>query len=79
MIHLKDMLRDPHVQGVIARSWRRPDFSTVYFQWTCGGCGERVTCEDADSLYTSFNHEACGYETPTVDGDLGFKLTLREE
>ena len=78
---ISELYADPHTADVIAKA----DYvmslgSTVFFKWTCGGCGERVTCSTPDTLFTSFAHEDCGYVTKTIDGNLGFLVVteLRE-
>ena len=74
---IEEMLADPHVAEVVEKFQLRPANSTAYFKWTCGSCGERVTCDQPNSLFTSFIHEDCGYETRTQDGDLGFLLVMQ--
>lgn len=78
MATIENMLLDPHVLEVLTKAESTPEGSTVYYKWTCQGCGERVTCDIPNSLYTSFLHVDCGYETLTVEGNLGFLLLIGE-
>ena len=45
---------------------------TVFFKWTCGGCGERVTSNEPNTFTTTCLHEEkadgsrCGYVTNTL-------------
>lgn len=79
MNSIEAMLLDPHIGEVLAKAQEvvAGGRATIYYQWTCRGCGERVMCDDANSLYTSLTHLDCGYETPTIDGDLGFALLMK--
>lgn len=73
---IEEMFLDSHVAEVWAKVQNTPENSVVYYKWTCGGCGERVTSDQENSLFTSFIHLDCGHETKTVDGNLGFALLL---
>lgn len=73
MNNLDALLSDAHAMEVkekadwwIERGWK------VYFKWTCAGCGDRAVADTANSLHTSYRHDECGHETPTIEGDLGF-------
>lgn len=43
--------------------------AAVFFKWTCGACGERVTTETPNVIYTSGEHQDCtvtpGFVTDT--------------
>ena len=77
MDNIEEMLLHAHVAEVWAKAQATPPGSTVFFKWTCGGCGERVAADQDNTLHTSYLHTDCGYETRTVDGDLGFALLLK--
>ena len=36
---------------------------TFYQKWTCEKCGERVTGNNPNALYTEGHHEECGHTT----------------
>ena len=36
---------------------------TVYQKWTCENCGDRVTGNEPDKLFTHGHHEDCGHVT----------------
>ena len=74
MSAIEEMLLNPHVAEVWAKAQATPPNSTVFWKWTCGGCKERVASDEENILHTSYKHLDCGYETRTVDGDLGFAL-----
>ena len=75
---IRELLADQHVADVYAKAEYVMSLgNTVHFKWTCKGCGERVMCETPDSLFTSFIHEDCGYETRTIDGNLGFLMIAK--
>lgn len=56
------------------------------FKWTCLGCHQRVTFEEANAIYTKAEHtekldgSTCGYVTDlvahTLEADLGYQLVL---
>lgn len=74
--NLEKLLSDPHVMEVVERAHASREMgATVYFKWTCRGCGERATVNKANTLTASFIHEDCGYLTRAEDGDLGL-LTI---
>lgn len=75
--HINRLLSDPHVSEVLGKADEAiSQGGSVYFKWTCRGCGERATSEDRNGLHPAYLHEDCGYTTDTVDGDLGFVLVL---
>ena len=75
---IEEMFLDPHVAEVWAKAQATPPGSTVFWKWTCNGCGERAASDEENILHTSYKHSDCGYETRTVDGDLGFALLLQK-
>ena len=78
MSAIDDLLADQHVREVREQALATPQSSVFYYKWTCGGCGKRAISDIPFMLNTSYRHveEGCGYETRTVDGDLGFLLLI---
>jgi len=75
---IREMMSDPHVKDVMSKADLLIQAGhDVYFKWTCGVCGERVMSEKPNILNTSYLHEDCGFETKTVEGDLGFLLVMK--
>mgnify|MGYP003394617454 CR=1 FL=1 len=81
MTSLETTLLDPHVREVMTKAENTPHGATIFWKWTCGGCGQRVASDEENTLHTSYKHTdpECRYETATVDGDLGFALLIMRE
>lgn len=62
---------------------RADEGALTYFKWTCGGCGERVTANDPNTVLTKAKHEEkgdgtpCGYITDTTITGGNFMFILR--
>ena len=79
-IDMLDILQDKHVAEVLQRVLEVISRGgKVFFKWTCGGCRERAATEEVNTLHTSWVHEDCGYETATVNEDLGFFVVFSRE
>ena len=50
--------------------------ATILFKLTCQKCGDRFYATEPNGLYLYYTHEDCGYNTDTIDGDLGFSVLL---
>lgn len=71
------LLADRHITETIAKAdAAREKGMAILFKWTCEGCGERATSGEVNDLYASYVHDDCGYETQTINGDLGFATIL---
>jgi hypothetical protein len=42
------------------------DGGTIFFKWTCAGCGDRVTATEPNTFTPFSEHDDCGHITNTL-------------
>lgn len=50
--------------------------ATCYQKWTCGQCGDRVTGNIPNKLFTQGHHEDCGFVTDIEASGCNFMFIL---
>ena len=50
--------------------------AVCYQKWTCANCGERVTGNTPDKVFTQGYHEDCGYTTDLTTRGCNFMFIL---
>jgi hypothetical protein len=58
----KNYSLDECARGVAALKRQKPN-ATFFQKWTCAKCGDRVTGNTPDKLFTQGHHEDCGHIT----------------